>query len=207
MAHLPRLCIDIDNVLACTDVVMRRLIRSHTQDRVKFDYEHIVEFNYYECKDSSGATITQKEWREVHDLFSRSPDLLDVTVVVDALEALQELSAVFDLHLATARLPTARKATLEWLERNAVPPHALHFLRHGEKHVSLGKFFAVVEDHYEQAADFAKTGTRAYLLTYPWNKGKPPLPNLLWFNNWKAVTSDLLTEARAAPPEASGHLA
>lgn len=197
MVALPRLCIDIDNVLACSDQLMRELIRSHTNGRVNFEYEHICEFNYYECKDRTGATINRAEWRDVHDLFSRSDALVELSFIDDALGSLQTLAGHFDLHLATARLPIARKATVEWLDRNGVPEHALHFLRHGEKHISLGQFFAVVEDHYEQAADFARRGTPAYLLTHPWNRTKPPVPNLRWAENWKALTSKLMSAVAA----------
>ena len=65
-----RLCIDIDNVIARTDEVMRRVIRDFTQGRVDFEYEHILAFNYHECHDANGCTITKEEWKGIHDLFS-----------------------------------------------------------------------------------------------------------------------------------------
>ena len=63
---------------------------------------------------------------------------------------LKRLAQKFDLHLATSRLPKARRVTIEWLEKHDFPAHDLHFLKHGNKHVSLGQFAAAVEDHYEQ---------------------------------------------------------
>lgn len=44
-----RLCIDIDNVLAQTDVLMRKLIKEHTRTRVELRYEDIVTFDYRQC--------------------------------------------------------------------------------------------------------------------------------------------------------------
>ena len=67
---MPAVCIDIDNVLARTDEVMREVIYEYTHGRVKFDYRHIVEFEYWKCKDQSGNSITKKQWTKIHELFS-----------------------------------------------------------------------------------------------------------------------------------------
>ena len=65
----PRLCIDIDNVIARTDEVMRRVIRDHTAGRVNLNYADIIEFDYHRCKDRNGCSITKDEWNALHDLF------------------------------------------------------------------------------------------------------------------------------------------
>jgi len=41
-----RFCIDLDNVLARTDEVMRRVISDFSGGKVQLDYEDIVKFNY-----------------------------------------------------------------------------------------------------------------------------------------------------------------
>ena len=40
------LCVDIDNVVAATDEVMRCVIREYTRGRVDLSYEDVVEFDY-----------------------------------------------------------------------------------------------------------------------------------------------------------------
>jgi uncharacterized HAD superfamily protein len=180
-----RLCIDIDNVIAQTDAVMRRVIQQFTGGRVNLAYEDIVEFDYHKCKDKNGCAITKEEWLEVHDLFSEPSFLSTVQPVPGVHDALAKLRGEFVIHLATSRLHKARVATVQWLDAHRFPVHDLHFLKHGEKHLSLGKFSAVVEDHYEQALGFAKTGTPAFLMTHPWNKTKPREDNLQWIKGWE----------------------
>lgn len=191
----PRLCLDLDNVLARTDDVIRKVIRDYTNGRVLLEYENVVEFDYYRCVDRSGNSISRDEWREIHHLFSKPSYLWHVEPVEGIQKYLGALESVFDIHIATARLPEARRATVEWLEDHRFPRHDLHFLRHGEKHKSLGQFLASVEDSYEQAADFACTGTTSFLLEHPWNLGKPAVPGLSWSANWTDLSTSLLNLA------------
>ena len=67
---MKNLCIDIDNVIARTDKVMRRVISEHTGGRIQLAYEDVKNFNYYECKDSTGNGINNEEWKHIHELFS-----------------------------------------------------------------------------------------------------------------------------------------
>jgi hypothetical protein len=65
-------CFDIDNVIAQTDEVMRRVIEDYTNGRVRLAYEDIKTFNYYECLDRFGNGISKEEWNRVHEVFSES---------------------------------------------------------------------------------------------------------------------------------------
>ena len=191
-----RLCVDIDNVIADTDVVMRQVIRDYTGGRVNLAYEQITDFDYYKCQDSNSSCISREEWGEIHRLFSEDRFLLQIKPVEGAAEALTRLGQKFTIHLATSRLPAARKATIVWLEEHQFPPHDIHFLKHREKHVSLGRFFAAVEDHYEQAADFGAAGTPCYLIRHPWNRNKPSRTNVSWVDGWPELTATLLDASR-----------
>jgi 5'(3')-deoxyribonucleotidase len=187
------LCIDIDNVLAKTDEVMRRIICAFTNGRVNLNYEDILQFDYWKCKDGNGCSITKDEWNCIHDLFSEPRFLSQIQPEPGVQDALKLLAAKFDLHLATSRLPKARRTTIEWLDNHGFPSHDLHFLKHGEKHVSLGVFAGAIEDHYEQAVNFAASGTPSFLLQHPWNRGKPQVDKVYWANNWSELTSQLLS--------------
>lgn len=192
----PRLCVDIDNVIARTDEVMRRVIREFTGGRVDYGYEHIVEFDYDKCLDAAGQRSTREEWKGIHDRFSERENLLAIEPMDGAIEHLTRLSQAFDIHLATTRLPKARRATLEWLEAKGVPPFDLHFLRHGEKHVSLAPFIAAVEDHYEQAIAFVAASTPCFLIEHPWNRTKPRVEKIEWIKGWGELADRLLSLAR-----------
>jgi uncharacterized HAD superfamily protein len=187
-----RLCIDSDNVLAQTDEVMRRVIRDYTQGRVNLEPQHITNFDYDRCKDKQNCGITAEQWRDVHALFSEPRYLWCIQPVPGVQECLKALGKRFDLHLATSRLPKARRVTVEWLEAHDFPPHDLHFLKHKEKHFSLGRFAAAVEDHYEQAVEFAKTGTPSYLIEHPWNRGREAVEMVEWVDGWQKLTALLL---------------
>jgi 5'(3')-deoxyribonucleotidase len=193
----PRLCVDIDNVIAQTDEVMRRVIREFTKGRVNYNYDHILEFDYHKCVDSAGESSAKGEWKGIHELFSEPDNILSIAAMPGALENLKRLSDSFDVHLATTRLPKARRATIEWLETNGFPPFDLHFLRHGEKHVSLAPFFAAVEDHYEQAVTFVEAGSPCFLIEHPWNRTKARLDGIQWVKDWDQLADRLFEVARA----------
>lgn len=193
---MPSVCIDIDNVIARTDEVMRQVIHEFTDGRVKFKYNNIVEFDYCKCKDGNGETITKDEWKKIHEVFSEPRYLWKIQPWPDVQRHLKRLTKEFAIHLATSRLPKARRITIEWLENHGFPSHDLHFLKHGHKHVSLGNFIAAVEDHYEQAVDFAKLGIPCFLLEHPWNRGKPRMQNLYWVKGWPQLSKQLLALAR-----------
>jgi uncharacterized HAD superfamily protein len=190
---VPNFCIDIDNVIARTDEVMRHVIAEYTKNLVQLEYEDIQQFNYFDCKDKAGNSIRKDEWPHVHDLFSESRYLWLVQPFSGALEGLRRLAQKGTLHFATARLPKARRVTVEWLESHNFPPHDLHFLRQGEKHASLRPFSAAVEDHYEQATGFSGEGeTPCFLIRHPWNRERPAVEGVEWVDTWPELTERLL---------------
>lgn len=187
----PRLCVDIDNVLAQTDQVMRRVISNYTQGRVNYEYDHITEFDYHKCVDAAGNSSTREDWRGIHSLFAESHHILAIEPMPNAVEQLNRLSERFDIHIATTRLPQARRSMIEWLERHGFPPFDLHFLKHGEKHAWFMPFFAAVEDDYGQAVAFVESGSPAFLLEHPWNRTKPRRENLEWVADWLSLAERL----------------
>jgi uncharacterized HAD superfamily protein len=194
---LKHFCLDIDNVLACTDEVMRRVIFDYSDGRVCLDYESVKNFNYWECTDKNGNSISREEWKAVHDLFSEPRYLWQISPNLKALKGLEDVSKLARLHVATTRLPKARRITVEWLQYYGFPAHDLHFLAHGEKHSSLRVFDAAVEDDYEQAKSFAFSGTPCLLVSHPWNLGRPHVTSVTWAKDWGDVTDRLLTLTKA----------
>ena len=188
----PRICIDIDNVVAQTDEVMRAVIRKITKERVVLEYKHITTFNYWECHDDNGNAITRDEWKEVHDRFSESEWLNRIQPVADVQESLRRLSEKYILHFATSRLAKARRTTIEWLEQNGFPDHDIHFLKHGEKHISLGAFDVSVEDDPTQALAFAAAGFGLnFVIEHPWNAGIADAGNLRRVAGWREIEKAL----------------
>lgn len=193
-----RLCIDIDNVIARTDEVMRSVITQFTNGRVQLDYEDVKNYNYWECTDKNGNSLTKNEWQAVHEQFSQPEFLLAIEPVTGVVEHLCRLAQSFELHFATSRLASARLSTVAWLDKYAFPKHDLHFLQHGEKHVSLGDFRATIEDDLAQAEAFAEQRTTvSYVLAHPWNALKSRRPNLHRLSGWPELVDDLNALAAA----------
>lgn len=187
-----RICIDIDNVIAQTDVIMRSVIREVTGGRVELEYDDVQCFNYWECRDRHGNSITKDEWNVVHAKFSEPRYVGSIDPMPGVQEHLERLSRRYILHLATSRLPQARKTTLEWLERHKFPPHDLHFLKHGEKHISLGRFDASVEDDLIQARSFADAGFGMnFVIAHPWNRSMANAATLRRVSTWNEIVDAL----------------
>ena len=186
------ICVDIDNVIARTDEVMRRIIEEVSGNRVRLEYADVVEFDYCKCRDKFGNSITPAEWLRVHQAFSDPRYLWQIEVMPGAVEGLTLLAEYGRLHLATSRLPKARRSTVEWLEYYSLPSHDLHFVHYSEKHVALGRFAAAIEDNYSQAVAFASCNTPCFLLRHPWNAAKPYVDGVTWVDGWSDLTEELL---------------
>jgi len=89
-----------------------------------------------------------------------------------AVEAINSLQKSYQIHFATTRLPKARMATIEWLDKSGMAkqrPYSLHFVGHREKHEVLSNFAAAIDDDLVQAKFFAAQGIRSLLIAHPWN--------------------------------------
>lgn len=192
-AQARRICIDIDNVIAQSDTLMRKVIWEITSGRVKLGYEDVQRFNYWECHDPNGNSISKEEWQIIHGTFSEPDKLLSIEPVPGAVEQLGRLAAHYTLHFATSRLPQARRPTIEWLERHRFPSHDLHFLKHGEKHISLGRFDASAEDDPDQAEAFARAGIGMnFVIAHPWNARIVENDNLCRITSLRQLVDALL---------------
>jgi len=189
---LGRICIDIDNVIAETDSVIRALISETTQGRVNLEYKDITTFNYWECVDSQGNSISKSEWKVVHNQFSKPKIIHSIKPYVGVQDILKRIQESYIIHFATARLPAARAATINWLENHDFPSHDIHFLKHGEKHLSLGIFDLSVEDDPDQARAFAESGVGLnFILSHPWNAHITKTNNLSPVNDWADIEKHL----------------
>jgi hypothetical protein len=181
--------IDIDNVLCCTDAVLRRLIKAYTDGRVSLDYDDIRKFNYWENDSKHGSRLTRAEWGAVHRLFGES-ELDGLEVLEGAKKAVAALSLEFDIEFVTSRGELGREATERWLGRHGFSGH-LRFAEHGKKHLNGRPYVAAIEDDRDQALLFLDRGVRSYLLAHPWNDGAR-VASLIRLSSWELIAHDLL---------------
>jgi uncharacterized HAD superfamily protein len=184
------ICIDIDNVLAQTDEVIRRLIREYSKNHVNLSYDDVVVFDYWRCRDHTGQRISREEWHTIHDEFI-SNHLLTITPLPEVHASLQRLSSCFDLHLITSRPEKGYSDTVKWLQAHDISYNALHFTQHGEKHLVSTDFASAIDDEREQGYAFHAKGVQSYLLAHPWNYIGPHSP-LIRVENWQELTENLL---------------
>lgn len=151
-----QLCIDIDNVVADTDTVMRAIIRKHTTGRVDLRYENICRFEYELCRDDRGQAIDSDTWETVHnDLFSIPEVVIGIRPIATAQHAIGILVASgFEIEFVTSRQPKVHDATAAWLKTHfGHVSYSLRFATHRQKHLN-SSYFASIEDDLEQALLF-----------------------------------------------------
>jgi len=186
----PRLCVDIDNVIADSDPLMRKIIAEVTKGRVQLEYEDVKHFDYWKCRDRKGEQLDKADWQKVHDIFSQR--VHEIEPYPHAQAALLELAKVFEIHLATSRQITARAGTANWLADRGFPEDLrLHFLKWREKHLALGGFFAAVEDELEQCMSFARAGIHSFLYAHPWNAAHESDGLLHRYPSWVEIQRQL----------------
>jgi uncharacterized HAD superfamily protein len=185
------LCVDIDNVIAKTDEVMRKVIYEYSRSQVDLGYEDIVCFEYWRCRDRSGRRFDKDEWKKIHEEFTHNY-LLKIMPFDNVAQYLEILCTKFDIHLATSRLNDGQEATRVWLSQHGIPYKKLRFVQEGTKHLIDEKFIAAIEDDREQGYAFNSNGIPVFLLAHPWNVVGPHSP-LKRVTDWKQLTHELLT--------------
>ncbi|MCX5646049.1 MAG: hypothetical protein NTZ17_15425 [Phycisphaerae bacterium] len=186
------LVVDIDNVVARTDEVMRDVIKNRSKEGVNLRYEDVKHFNYWECVDTEGRRITKDEWTStIHPVFSEQANILRIEPYCEIQGFLCELiDADYQIHLVTSRLEQARVPTILWLDRHKIPHNALHFVKHGTKHIVFRTCVAIIEDDLDQARKFAEQGIQSYLLAHPWNDCGVA-DNIMRVRDWHEIVDDL----------------
>jgi len=182
--------VDIDNVIAKTDEVMRKVIYEHSRSQVDLDYEDVVCFEYWKCRDGSGRRFDKSQWKKIHEEFTHNY-LLKIMPFDNVAQNLGILGKKFEIHLATSRLDDGQKTTRVWLSQHDIPYKKLHFVQEGTKHLIDEPFVAAIEDDREQGYAFYSKGVHVFLLAHPWNVVGSHSP-LRRVTDWELLTHELL---------------
>jgi uncharacterized HAD superfamily protein len=191
------ICIDIDNTIADTDSVFRRIIQKVSRGRVNLEHEDVICYEYVRCRDAYGHRLSSKEWQGVLSEFHRV-GLSNALPLPEISTTLAGLKRTFEIHLATARDSGSGQLTRKWLSINQIPHDALHFVKHGEKHQLPVEFALAIEDDREQAYAFQSIGVPSILLSCPWNVVGPHSP-LVRLPDWEAIVKHLLNQHVRTP--------
>jgi len=185
----PAICVDIDNVIAKTDVVMRQVILANSSSQVDLGYEDVVCFEYWKCRDRLGRRLDHSEWKKIHEEFTRN-HLMHISPFDNISHHLESIGKKFNVHLATSRLDDGQEYTRLWLRQHSISFDKLHFVPEGTKHLIGEHFVAAVEDDREQGYAFYGKGVQVFLLAHPWNTVGPYSP-LRRVVDWGQLISEL----------------
>jgi uncharacterized HAD superfamily protein len=158
--------IDLDNVLAATDPLIRELLAS--RHGLYLQIENVVEFDYAMC----GATREQSD-DVLH--FFHSKACAAVALEEGASNALLQIQRLYRVRIVTSRPEATRTLTEEWLVANGIVFDELVFTNE-KAQLCLGSV-ALVDDSHANAVDVASAGIPVLLLDKPWNR--KPLPDLV----------------------------
>ena len=198
-------CVDIDNTIADTDHVLRRLIQEVTLGRVKLSHSDVTHYEYWRCPDPEGQRLAKDEWHRVLSRFN-SEGISEVEPFHEVVPSFNRLRDVYEIHLVTSRDPSTKDATTTWLRNWGIPYEGLHFARHREKHQIQFSFASAVDDDLEQAVAFSRIGVPAIVLSQPWNQTTEAAA-VSRLPNWAAISSRLLSlldkpgETVSPPPD------
>ena len=169
--------VDLDNVIAYTD----RLLRKKIFDLfgIRLEQENVIHYEYWRCG------ISKEQFRIILERFHKI-DCEFVEPIKKAIDALNVLHDKFEIHIVTSRFPESLKMTEDWLRNNSVPYDKLEF--HENKNESRIKYRTFIEDYRETAYGMAERGIISFLLDYPWNQPAPvDPPNLFRVDSWNEI--------------------
>jgi len=177
----PILGVDIDNVLADSDVRIRAMIRDMCGIEITAD--QMTRYAY----EAHGVS-----WAQLGDVFQvfNAETCRTLDLVPGAKTAMQQLAGRYEIALVTSRNQESQAGTEYWLQTNGLPYDQLHF--NDEKHMLGIRYNAFIEDRHEHAHRIAGTGASVYLLKRPWNTDPLAHPNVRRVDSWDEILTHLL---------------
>ena len=156
----PGFAVDIDNVLAAAEEEVQRIYRELTGEAWPVEL-------YASAGGLDGSDFDRGLIEKIFDYF-HDRSIHHLPVMPGARSALQTLQRQFRIVIITARRPTARPQTEEWLRAHKIPFDELHLT--GEKTEVAEDLAFAVDDHPAHAREYISQGIRVFLMDQPWNR-------------------------------------
>ena len=156
----PGFAVDIDNVLALAEEEVQRIYHELTGESWPREL-------YASAGGLDGSVIDRGLIEQIFDYF-HDRSIPALPVMPGARLALRTLQRRFRIVIITARRPSARPQTLEWLHSHELPFDELH-LTDDKTDVAEGLVFAV-DDHPDHVQDYVNQGIQVFLMDQPWNQ-------------------------------------
>lgn len=179
--NLPVVVVDLDNVIAETDKLIRSIIKRRYN--IGASQEDITEFDYHKC-----ISITEKQEKEVLDEF-HNRHIAEPELVPNSKEILCLISKHYKTFVATQRPRRTRKQTLHWLEVHEVPYHELHVVKKKEQLLKFQPRW-IIDDRWENAIELIENNVGVIIYDRPWNRNKSH-ESIIRAHNWRDILSIL----------------
>ncbi len=170
----PGFAVDIDNVLAVAEDEVQRIYHELTG-------EAWPEEMYASAGGLDGSDVDRNLIERIFEYF-HVQSIPSLPVIPGSRGALETLQEQFRIIIITARRPSSRPQTLEWLRAHKLPFDELH-LTDEKSDVVQGLAFAV-DDHPEHVQDYVKQGIQVFLMDQPWNQSFSA-PGVTRVTSWK----------------------
>lgn len=157
----PCFAVDIDNVLARAEREVQRLYVALTGNPWPR--------GIYGSAGGLDNDLLPKE--VVEQIFVRFHEysIPRLPLLPSARLGLRQLQDRYRIVIITARRPTSRTQTLEWLDSHQIPFDELY---HTEEKAEVPEDITLaVDDHPTHALAYCDLGVRVFLMDQPWNKG------------------------------------
>jgi 5'(3')-deoxyribonucleotidase len=156
----PGFAVDIDNVLAAAEEEVQRIY--HELTGKVWPRELYASAGGLDRSDMDRELI-----KEIFDYF-HDQSIPFLSVMPGARLALSMIQQQFRIIIITARRPSARPQTLDWLRDHSLPFDELHLT--DEKTGVANNLVFAVDDHPGHAQDYVKQGIKVFLMDQPWNQ-------------------------------------
>ncbi len=166
--------VDIDNVLAATDPLIRQLIQQFYG--ISAPQSAITTWRY-----SASLPITPENEDFIFTWF-HAQAYPRLRLLKGARQSLAVLSLSYKIYLITSRPQTLEAGTIQWLRRKRIPYDQLFFLP--DKTILAPRLAFVLEDNLDTSLAIAALGVPVYLFDYPWNR-HPPTANIFRVTSWR----------------------
>ena len=172
----PGFAVDIDNVLALAEEEVQRIYRELTGEVWPCEL-------YASAGGLDRSAMDRKLVEEIFDYFHEQ-SIPFLSVMPGARSALAVLQQQFRIVIITARRPSARLQTLDWLYSHGLPFDELHLT--DEKTGVADNLIFAVDDHPEHVQSYVKQGIKVFIMDQPWNQCFS-VSGVIRVTNWKQL--------------------
>jgi len=181
--------VDIDNVLA------------HAEEEVQRLFQEVTGTTWPAGMYGSAGGLDHSQFDRacIETIFARfhEESIPRLPLLPGVKPALEHLQRRYRIVLITARRPTSRPQTLEWLNKHRLPFDALY---HAEDKTDIPESLAAaIDDHPLHIQGYRAMGIQVFVMDQPWNRSFQD-PQVTRVSDWNGLIEWLQSRPDASWP-------